>query len=212
MKRQILVLFFLLFWVFLTAQSEDWLWVIGAGGANSDRGRAIATDIFGNCYVTGNYSGTTTFGSTTLISSGSDDIFVAKLDTYGNWIWAIKAGGPGVDAGYGIATDPYGNCYVTGYFQGTAAFGNISIVSNGSSDIFVTKLDTNGNWLNMAEIELNIMQKQCLDRRIPNIDALSDQVTAWTKARNNKECRINWQFTTQDSRVKLKRLYPTIDD
>jgi hypothetical protein len=69
-----------------------------------------------------------------------------------------------------------------------------------------------GSWLNMAEIELNVMQKQCLDRRIPDIDALSNQVTAWTKARNKKEYRINWQFTTQDSRVKLKRLYPTIDD
>ena len=68
-----------------------------------------------------------------------------------------------------------------------------------------------GSWLNMAEIELNVMQKQCLNRRIPDIEMLSHQVTAWTKARNNKECRINWQFTTQDSRVKLKRLYPTID-
>lgn len=202
MKRQILVLFFLLFWVFLTAQSEDWLWVIGAGGANSDRGRAIATDIFGNCYVTGNYSGTTTFGSTTLISSGSDDIFVAKLDTNGNWLWVKSAGSATSDIGYGISADAEGNSFVTGYFSDTATFGSNSLTSNGNNDIFVTKLDTNGNWLNMAEIELNIMQKQCLDRRIPNIDALSDQVTAWTKARNNKECRINWQFTTQDSRVK----------
>lgn len=68
-----------------------------------------------------------------------------------------------------------------------------------------------GSWLNMAEIELNVMQKQCLNRRIPDIRMLSNQVLAWTKARNNKECRINWQFTAQDSRVKLKRLYPTID-
>lgn len=69
-----------------------------------------------------------------------------------------------------------------------------------------------GSWLNMAEIELNVMQKQCLNRRIPDIGMLSSQVAAWTKARNKKECSINWQFTTQDSRVKLKRLYPTIDD
>ena len=69
-----------------------------------------------------------------------------------------------------------------------------------------------GSWLNMAEIELNILHKQCLDRRIPDINTLSNQVMAWTKARNSRESRINWQFTTQDSRVKLKRLYPTIDD
>ncbi len=68
-----------------------------------------------------------------------------------------------------------------------------------------------GSWLNMAEIELNVMQKQCLNRRIPDMDMLKREVKAWTSARNNKECRINWQFTTQDSRIKLKRLYPTID-
>lgn len=68
-----------------------------------------------------------------------------------------------------------------------------------------------GSWLNMAEIELNVMQKQCLSRRIPDFVMLSDQVVAWTKSRNDKECCINWQFTTQDSRIKLKRLYPTID-
>ena len=68
-----------------------------------------------------------------------------------------------------------------------------------------------GSWLNMAEIELNVMQKQCLNRRIPDIEILEREVDAWTRARNNKKCQINWQFTTQDSRTKLKRLYPTID-
>jgi hypothetical protein len=120
MKRRMFILIFMLLYVILTAQSEDWLWVSGAGGANSDRGRAIATDDLGNCYVTGHYSGTASFGGTSLTSSGSDDIFVAKLDTYGNWIWVKTAGGTEVDAGYGIAIDNDGNCYVTGYFQGTA--------------------------------------------------------------------------------------------
>ena len=68
-----------------------------------------------------------------------------------------------------------------------------------------------GSWLNMAEIELNVLQKQCLDRRIPDKNMLAQEVMAWTFARNNKKCRINWQFTTQNSRIKLKRLYPTID-
>jgi len=66
-------------------------------------------------------------------------------------------------------------------------------------------------WLNMAEIELNVMQKQCLNRRIPSIPLIEMEVNAWTDARNGKECRINWQFTTHDSRIKLKRLYPTIE-
>lgn len=68
-----------------------------------------------------------------------------------------------------------------------------------------------GSWLNMAEKELNVMQKQCLNRKIPSIPLIDREVNAWTAARNGKECRINWQFTTQDSRIKLKRLYPTIE-
>ena len=66
-----------------------------------------------------------------------------------------------------------------------------------------------GSWLNMAEIELNILQSQCLNRRIPDTITLDKEVTAWVLARNSKECRINWQFTVADSRIKLKRLYPT---
>ena len=68
-----------------------------------------------------------------------------------------------------------------------------------------------GSWLNMAEIELNVLQKQCLNRRIPDMGILKKEVAAWTSARNNKECRINWHFITKDSRIKLKRLSPTID-
>ncbi len=147
MKRQILVSFFMLFCVLLSAQSADWLWANGAGGASSDRGRAIATDPDGNCYITGTFIGSVTFGATNLTSSGSDDIFIAKLDPYGNWIWVKRAGGADVDAGYGIDTDAEGNCYITGYFQGTAGLGGINLVSNGASDVFIAKLDTNGNWL-----------------------------------------------------------------
>jgi len=68
-----------------------------------------------------------------------------------------------------------------------------------------------GSWLNMAEIELNVMQKQCIGRRIADIDTLANEVNHWVEIRNDKKCCINWQFTTEDSRVKLKRLYPTID-
>ena len=66
-----------------------------------------------------------------------------------------------------------------------------------------------GSWLNMAEIELNVMTKQCLNRRISDIDVMKYQVNAWQKDRNNHNAKINWQFTTKDARVKLKRLYPS---
>lgn len=67
-----------------------------------------------------------------------------------------------------------------------------------------------GSWLDMAEIELNVLQKQCLDRRIPDQTTLISEVSAWEQARNAEECTIDWQFTTEDARIKLKRLYPSI--
>lgn len=69
-----------------------------------------------------------------------------------------------------------------------------------------------GSWLNMAEIELNVLQGQCLSRRIDNIDEVKKQVKAWVSYRNQKDTVINWQFTTEDARVKLKRLYPSFED
>ena len=67
-----------------------------------------------------------------------------------------------------------------------------------------------GSWLNMAEIELNVLMGQCLNRRIDNMETMKKQVSAWQKDRNNKKSIINWQFTPDHARIKLKRLYPTI--
>jgi len=68
-----------------------------------------------------------------------------------------------------------------------------------------------GSWLNMAEIELNVLMGQCLNRRIDTIDKIRNEAKAWETARNNKNATINWQFTTENARIKLKRLYPTFD-
>jgi len=67
-----------------------------------------------------------------------------------------------------------------------------------------------GSWLNMAEIELNVLTGQCLNRRIDDIAVVRKEVQAWQKFRNNKEAKVNWQFTTKDARIKLSRLYPTL--
>lgn len=67
-----------------------------------------------------------------------------------------------------------------------------------------------GSWLNMAEIELNVLNGQCLNRRIDNITTVSTECKMWLEARNNMNATINWQFTTEDARIKLKRLYPTL--
>jgi len=67
-----------------------------------------------------------------------------------------------------------------------------------------------GSWLNMAEIELNVLMGQCLNRRIDNIEKMQKEVKAWQTHRNNKEAKINWQFNCEEARVKLLRLYPSI--
>ena len=67
-----------------------------------------------------------------------------------------------------------------------------------------------GSWLNMAEIELSVLSRQCLDRRIPDQDALRAETAAWVERRNNAQATIDWRFTTADARIKLKKLYPTL--
>jgi hypothetical protein len=69
-----------------------------------------------------------------------------------------------------------------------------------------------GSWLNMAEIELNVLLGQCLNRRIDNIEKVTSEVAAWQNHRNNKDAKVNWQFRTDDARIKLSRLYPSIED
>ncbi len=125
----------------------NWLWVKTAGGTSLDQGTGISLDFDGCVYVCGTFNNSATFGTTTLTSHGALDIFVAKLDNNGNWLWAVNAGGSGDDAGYQITTDSVGNSYITGQFSQTANFGALSLASVGASDIYVAKLDNDGNWL-----------------------------------------------------------------
>lgn len=67
-----------------------------------------------------------------------------------------------------------------------------------------------GSWLNVAEIELSALTRQCLDRRIPDIENLCQEAQAWCQQRNDNQKGVNWQFTTADARIRLKRLYPQI--
>jgi hypothetical protein len=69
-----------------------------------------------------------------------------------------------------------------------------------------------GSWLNMAETELSVLSRQCLDRRIDSKDKLTRETAAWEQGRNAHEAKIDWQFTTADARIKLKRLYPSLQD
>jgi hypothetical protein len=126
--------------------AQIWKWAQSAGGTNYDWANGVAVDNDGNAIITGYFKGTATFGVTNLTSAGSLDIFVAKLDKDGAWQWAVSAGGSSYDWGEGVAVDSSGNVYLTGLFCGSAWFGNILLISEGSDDVFVAKLNSNGEW------------------------------------------------------------------
>ncbi len=147
MKKTFLLYILTLCSLVLFAQNVDWLWATKAGGTYEETVCSIAVDANGSSYVTGRFEENTTFGTTTLTCSGYEDIFVAKMDSNGNWLWAKQAGGTSYNSGFSITIDANGNSYVTGYFQSSATFGTTTLTSIGGRDIFVAKLDSNGNWL-----------------------------------------------------------------
>lgn len=69
-----------------------------------------------------------------------------------------------------------------------------------------------GSWLNMAEIELSVLSRQCLDQRVPDFETLAAEVGAWEARRNAQGGAIQWRFTTEDARIKLRRLYPSLQE
>ncbi len=132
-------------------------WITSAGGEGIDEGRGISIDISGNIYITGYFSDTAYFQSKTVVSSGQQDIFIAKYDSLGNCQWVKTAGSSYIDQGTGIYSDDNGNIYLTGYFSYNLTFDSNTVTSNGGSDIFVAKFNSAGNnlWLKSAGSNTN---------------------------------------------------------
>lgn len=154
------VLVFIFYYLTLTptpclSQPPNYLWAKNIGSTGTDYGQSIAVDDSGNSYITGYFNGTADFnpdtGTANLTSFGLDDIFFAKYDANGNYLWAKSIGGSGYDRGTNILVDGSGNILVTGFFYVTVDFdpdtGNASLASVGYSDIFFAKYDANGNYL-----------------------------------------------------------------
>ncbi|SFA72941.1 Por secretion system C-terminal sorting domain-containing protein [Flavobacterium swingsii] len=129
------------------------VWAKVLGGISNDIGYGIAVDASGNVYTTGCFAGTVDFdpnaGTTNLTSAGGYDIFISKLDASGNFVWAKAMGSTSNDIGYGFTVDASANVYTTGVFAGTVDFdpnaGTTNLTSAGNQDIFVSKLEANGN-------------------------------------------------------------------
>lgn len=135
--------------------SGNFGWAKSLGGTSADEGNSIAVDGSGNVYTTGSFKGTADFdpGTETLnfTSAASFDVFISKLNSSGNFVWAKSLGGNGGDIGYAIAVDGSGNVYTGGSFSGTADFDPGTLTQNitaaGASDIFISKLDASGNYV-----------------------------------------------------------------
>ncbi|MBL4735774.1 MAG: hypothetical protein JKY18_10655, partial [Flavobacteriales bacterium] len=130
--------------------AQDWTWVSQTGMG------ALLMDIDQdeNVYIGGSFNDSLTIGTTTLYSTGFTDVYIAKFDSLGNFIWAFTEGGPGKDndGSGGLTVDDVGNIYIVGDFKDSADFSGTIINSIQGSDIYVAKYDTQGilQWVTQA--------------------------------------------------------------
>lgn len=126
------------------------LWLKSAGGTNSDFSRSVSLN-GSDVYITGSFSGTTTFNSTSIVSLGASDVFLAKYNSIGNLLWVKSAGGISTDDAFGVSVNSTG-IYVTGIFKGTATFNTTNITASGMEDIFLAKYNSSGilQWVRRA--------------------------------------------------------------
>ena len=141
--------------------SGNYVWAKAFGGTGDDDGHAIAIDAAGNVYTVGNFTGTADFdpnaGTANLTSSGLNDIFIAKFDASGNYVWAKQIGGIDNDEGNSIVLDAAGAVYCTGYYRDSVDFnpgaGVFSFVTDSfGQNIFILKLDGSGNFVFAKEM------------------------------------------------------------
>jgi len=140
----------------LSAQNVSYEWAKNYGGTGYAGAMAVTTDASLNVYSTGQFSGTIDFDPSAAVSNltsntGGSDVFISKMDPAGNLVWVKQFGGTSNDKALGIQIDALGNIYTTGYFEGTVDFdpgtGTSNLTSNGSRDIFISKLDASGNFV-----------------------------------------------------------------
>ena len=155
MKKRFFLIGVLLVSLITNAFAQDFIFAKGVGGSGQDLGQSIASDNSGNSISVGWFNGTADFNPGNsifnLISSGGNDCFILKLDHSGNFKWVKKIGGNGLDRAFSVSVDQNNDIYITGQFNGTVDFdpgnGVQNMTSSGSSDIFILKLDSSGNYL-----------------------------------------------------------------
>lgn len=160
------------------------IWAKGIGGGSHEHARSIVLDASGNIFIAGDYNGLVDFDPGVGFSfkdvKGASDIFVAKYDSQGNFIWAKTFGGVGIESCRDMSLDAFGNLIITGVYQGTSDFdpngGVISMTSAGQFDAFLLKLDVSGNYVWAKSIQSansNYVNQVIIDH-IGNINIVGD--------------------------------------
>lgn len=171
-KKQI-ALFIFLFFLFTHVNAQSFKWAAQVGGTDYDTGEDIAFDSSGNVYMVGIFNSTADFdpgaGTFNLTSAGAQDMYIVKLDSNKNFIWAAQVGGSHQDFAYSIAVNG-SSVYICGNFRDTADFdpgaGITNLISAGNSDIFILKLDTTSNFISVMQIGaagIDVAEKLTLD-------------------------------------------------
>ncbi len=129
------------------AAAPSYAWAIMGGGIGSAYAHDVSALPDGSSIITGYFTGSATFGATTLTSTGVSDTFTAKVNADGSYAWAIRGGGTGTDEALGVSALPDGSSIITGSFDGTAIFGGTpSLISTGSRDTFTVKVNADGSY------------------------------------------------------------------
>ncbi|MBX7113520.1 MAG: hypothetical protein K1X64_04230 [Myxococcaceae bacterium] len=119
---------------------------VTTGGSGDDAAFSVATDLAGNSYLTGYFAGAISLGDHQLVSQAPRDVFIAKVSRDGAYLWATAVKGTGIKQAQSIAVDQSGAVFVSGFFTGQAVFGSQTITATGARDLFVTKLNANGEF------------------------------------------------------------------
>jgi hypothetical protein len=148
-----------------------------------------AVDAAGNCYVPGIYSSTVNFGGTVITNRGGWDLFAAKYDSAGNFQWVQMGGGTGNDGAFKMAVDTVGNCYMAGWFQGTALIGTNTLTAQGYWDTFVARIvASNKPWLQFGTSSVSNGSLQMRLDGTPGASVIVDSsfsLTNWTPWQTN---------------------------
>ncbi len=142
--KAICLLLYLFLFASALSYAQSWKWERKAGSPTNDVGQGTTTDKYANVYTTGYFTGTMSIGTASLISRGGWDVYLAKYDSSGNFIWAKSAGSVGDDNGATMCTDDSLNVYLVGTVNGTAIFGTDTLIGFGGDDCFLAKYNSAG--------------------------------------------------------------------